>query len=227
MLDTVVFVDSSVKEYFTNEMVLVKVNAEKDTLLARRFHVSGYPTAVLVTNTGEEVDRIVGYAPPDEYLKTIKDYRNGIGTLDDLLTQAGAGPDRELFYKVADKYKYRGGDSAAIAWYTKVVEAGEPTDSLSGEARMALADMHRRAKEYDKSLATFAAIKNDFGTGRFAEAAGIWTAIVYRAMGDTTAAINAFEAFISSYPESEDVGYAKAQVEKLKNPPPPKTDGSK
>jgi len=26
MLDTVVFVDSSVREYFTNEMVLVKVN---------------------------------------------------------------------------------------------------------------------------------------------------------------------------------------------------------
>jgi thioredoxin-like negative regulator of GroEL len=227
MLDTVVFVDPAVKEFFTNDMVLVKVNAEKDSLLARRFHISGYPTAVLVKNDGSEVDRIVGYAPPAEYLKTIQDYQQGIGTLDDLLGQAEASVDRELYYKIAEKYKYRGGDNDAVAWYSKVVEAGEPTDSLSGEARMSLADMQRRSKEYEQSLAAFADIKKDFGTGKFAEAAQIWSAIVYRMMGDTAASISAFEAFVGEYPESDDIGYAKAQIEKLKNPPPPKEEEKK
>lgn len=227
MLDTVVFVDPTVTEFFTNEMVLAKVNAEVDSALARRFHISGYPTAVLVNNDGTEVDRIVGFAPAAEYLKMIKDYEQGIGTLDDLLNQAKTSEDRKLYYDIAEKYKYRGGDEDAIVWYGKVVDAGSPTDSLSGEARMALADMHRRAKEYDKSLAAFAAIKKDFGSGQFAEVADIWSAIVYRVKGDTTAAINAFEKFATDYPESEDLGYVKAQIEKLKNPPPPKDEEGK
>ena len=227
MLDTVVFVDPAVVDFFTKQMVFAKINAEVDTVLAKRFHVSGYPTAVLVKADGSEIDRIVGYMPTAPYLKTIKDYQQGIGTLDDLLNQAKTKEDRKLYFDIADKYKYRGGDEGATEWYDKVISSGEPTDSLSGEARMALADMYRRAKDYDKALDSFASIKKDFGSGMFAETADIWMAVVYRTKGDTAAAINQFEQFIANYPESEDVGYAKSQVEKLKNPPPPKKEEEK
>ena len=219
MLDTVVFVDADVIDYFSNEMILAKINAEVDSTLAREHHISGYPTAVMLRADGSEIDRIVGYMPADAYLKTIKEYEQGIGTLDDLLSRVDDEGDRAMYYEIADKYKYRGGSEEAIDWYGKVIEVGEPTDSLSGEARMAIADMHRRAKEYDEALTIFANVKEDFGTGRFAEAADIWTAIVYRIQGDTTAAIAAFEAFAEEFPESGDIDYVNAQIEKLKNPP--------
>jgi tetratricopeptide (TPR) repeat protein len=218
-LDTVVFVEPKVIDYFTNDMLLAKVNGDLDTVVARKYAVSGFPTAIMLAPDGKEVDRIVGYAPPEEYLKTLVDYKNGIGTLDNLLAIAKDSTDRMLYYNIADKYKYRGGSEQAAEWFAKVIAAGAPTDSLAGESRMALADLQRRAKKYDDALASFVAIEKEFTGLMFAEQASVWQAIVYRQKGDTTAAIGAFEKFVESYPKSEDVEYAKKQIDKLKTPP--------
>jgi len=211
-----VLTDQKAIDYFTNSMVLAKFNAEIDTTVAQRYHVSAYPTAVLVDKNGEEIDRIVGYLETDEFLKTLDDYQNGIGTLADLLNRAQAETDRSLYFEIADKYKYRGAPEQAREWYDKVVAAGEPTDSLSGEARMALADMERRAKNYDKALDDFKAIMTDFAGMQAGTDAEIWRAIVYRQKGDTTDAISVFEQYIDNHPESEDVEYARSQIAKLK-----------
>lgn len=212
------FVNDTVIDFFTNEMVLVKINAEEDTMLAQEYHISGYPTLVLLRPDGTEIDRIPGYLPPEPLLTTLKEYRQGIGTLDDLLSRADTSQDRELYSEIAEKYKYRGGLDEAREWYGKVVATGNPTDSLSGEARLSLADMERRAKNFDAALADYKAVENDFATGMFAENAAIWQAILYRQKGDTDMAVTEFKRFLTEYPNSEDTGYAKRQIEKLMNP---------
>lgn len=212
-------VDSSVIDFFKNEMVLVKVNADVDSMLAREYHVSGYPTVVLTNKDGVEIDRIVGFLPSVEFLKTLRDYEKGIGTLDDLVRRADTLTDRLLFFQIANKYKYRDRSEEAQVWYQRVIDEGEPTDSLSGESHMALADMMRRAKDYDRALVAFGEIKQKFVGSMFAEGADIYTAIVYKQKGDTAQAIAAFENFIKWYPESEDVEYAAKQIEKLKPKP--------
>lgn len=225
MIDTLVFTDAKAIAYFTDDMVLTQINAEVDTALASKYHISGYPTLVLVNATGDEIDRIVGYMPTDDFLQTLKDYQNGIGTLEDLLNRAKTEQDRDLFFEIADKYKYRGGPEEAAVWFTRVIEAGEPTDSLSGEARISLADMQRRAKDYDGALKAYKSVETDFSTGMFAEAAVIWQAIVYRIKGDTATAVSEFERFVATYPESEDVEYAQKQIEKLTAPPEEEKEG--
>ncbi|MBK7140590.1 MAG: hypothetical protein IPH75_00755 [bacterium] len=215
------FVEPKVIDYFTNEMILAKINGDVDTTVARKYFVSGFPTAVMLGPDGKEVDRIVGFAPPDEYLKMIQDYKAGIGTLDDLLNKAKDSVDRSLYYQIADKYKYNGGSDQATEWFGKVIAAGAPTDSLSGESRMALADLQRRAKKLDDAFASYVQIEKDFGGNVFSEGATIWQAIILRQKADTAGAIGAFERFIATYPKSEDVEYAKKQIDKLKTPPPP------
>jgi tetratricopeptide (TPR) repeat protein len=202
-------------------MILAKINGDVDTTVARKYFVSGYPTAVMLGPDGKEVDRIVGYAPPDEYLKMVQDYKAGIGTLNDLLAKAKDSSDRALYFQIADKYKYNGGSDQAAVWFDKVIAAGAPTDSLSGESRMALADLQRRAKKLDDALAAYTQIETEFGGNIFSEQASIWQAIILRQKADTTGAIGAFEKFIEKYPKSEDVEYAKKQIDKLKTPPPP------
>ncbi|NOY88011.1 MAG: thioredoxin fold domain-containing protein [FCB group bacterium] len=215
-LDTEVYTDPKVISLFSHEMVLAKINAEKDTVLANEFHISGFPTIVLTDSDGKEIDRIIGYLPAADFLQTLQNYQKGIGTLADLLQQADTVNDRSLYFEIADKYKYRGGDKEAIKWYQKVIDEGKPTDSLSGESRMALADMFRRAKDYDKALKSFSSIMKDFKRQSFAMDAEIWKAIVYRQKSDTAKAITAFENFIKHYPNSKDVGYATKQINKLK-----------
>jgi len=205
-----------VVDFFTNEMILVKVNGKEDTLLAEKYHISAFPTLVMLDKSGDEVDRVVGYRGPDSFLITLRDYRNGIGTLADLLNKAKTNSDRSLSFEIAEKYKYRGGSDEAAVWYQKVINDGDPRDSLAGESRLALADMPRRAKKYNQALEAFSCIMKDFHGTSFAEEAEVWMAMVYRQKNDTTAAIAAFEEFIKHYPESEDVDYAKKQINKLK-----------
>jgi tetratricopeptide (TPR) repeat protein len=207
--------DSAVIDYFASKVVLAKIDAEQDTALAQTYHVSGYPTLVLTDSDGNEIDRIVGYLESEEFVQTLENYQQGIGTLDDLVSRADSLVDRNLFYEIAEKYKYRGGDVEATEWFQRVIAEGEPTDSLSGESRMALADMYRRGKDYPTAREAFTKIMKEFPGTMFAEAAEIWKAIVYRQEGDTVMAIKSFKEFIKHYPNSEDVEYAQSQVEKL------------
>ncbi|MFH1373946.1 MAG: tetratricopeptide repeat protein [bacterium] len=215
-MNTVVLTDQKVIDFFTNEMVMAKIDGKQDTSLAAAYHIMGYPTLVLVDPQGAEVDRVVGYMPPDSLLIELTNYKNGIGTLVDLLAQAETNNDRSLAYRIAEKYHYRGGTEKATAWYNKVISAGDPHDSLSGECLLAIADVHRRNKEYDAALKTFTTVMTDFEGSMFAENAEVWKAIVYRQMGDTAAAIETFEQFVKHYPESEDVEYAQKQIAGLK-----------
>lgn len=200
-------------------MVLAKIDGEKDSLLKAQHRVSAFPTLVMLDTNGAEVDRIVGYHEPDEFLTTLRNYRKGIGTLADLLNKAETNPDRLLAFEIADKYKYRGGSKDATVWYQKVIDTGDPTDSLSGESRMALADMYRRAKAYESALNAFSGIMKDFEGKFFARDAELWIAIVYKQKGDTLTAIKSYEDFIKHYPESEDVEWAQKQIKKLKGEP--------
>lgn len=212
------FINDTAIDFFTNRMILAKVHAEKDTVTSNRYHAKAYPTSILLKKNGDEVDRIVGYAPTQEFLKTLVDYTNGIGTLENLLARANQETDRTLYLQIADKYKYRGNGPDAQTWYTKIIESGDPLDSLSGEARMAFADFLSRDKEYAKALDAYQKISEEFKTNHGRDAV-LMKAIVYRKMADTTQAIAAFENYISRYPDSEDKEYAEEQIKKLKNLP--------
>ena len=215
-LDTAVFMDQKGIDFFTNKVHLVKIDCDKDSLLAKEQHVSALPTSILFDEDGVEIDRIIGFLEVDDYLKKVEDLQKGIGTLGDLLNRVKTETDRELYLEIAEKYKYRGGSEEAVEWYRRVIDEGDPADSLSGESRMSLADMQRQAKEFDVAIESFRSVIDDFEGRMFAQDAHIWIAIVHRQKGDTSKAIEAFEYYIETFPESEDIEYARGQINKLK-----------
>ena len=220
MLDTVVFDDPKAIAFFTNEMLLVKLNAELDTLTKQRYNIMGYPTSVLVDKEGNEIDRFVGFGETDEYIGTFRNYARGIGTLDDMAARFEVNQNRDSAFAIAEKYKYRGAVAEADQWYDRVVAMGAPTDSLAGEARVAQADAHLRAKDFAPALAMFEQIRADFAGTRFAEDAEIYRAIAFGRQNDTAQAIAAFSEFLDHWPESEAADYAKEQLRKLKGEEP-------
>ena len=122
--------------------------------------------------------------------------------------------------QIVDKYKYRGMFEETNEWCDSVIAAGSPTDSLSGEARMAQAYMLRKANDLDGALAAFAAISEDFDTYHGREAV-IWEAIVLEQQHDTTAAVEMYQNFLDRFGEIDPDGadYCKEQIENLTNPP--------
>lgn len=209
--------DSAAIEYLSNDVVFAKLNGKKDdSTTASDFNIQGYPTFVVIDPEGNEVDRIIGYMPAEDFLQTLEDYKAGIGTLDDLLAQAEDSTDRELYFKIADKYKYRGLSNDAESWYTKVISAGEPTDSMSAEGKFAIADMYLRNDLYDDAIDRFKNIKQEFDGEQLDEVASIYIPYTYMQKGDTVNAISNFELFIQEFPESEDVEYAEGKIKALK-----------
>jgi len=148
--------------YFTDEVVLGKINAEVDSSLADSRHIMGYPTFVMLDAEGNEIDRLVGYLDVDEFIDMFNNYRNGIGTLEALVASAADSVDRTLFYEIADKYKWRGLTENALDWYDKVMKMGEAKDSMAQECLMAIGDMYSRNKEYEKALEHYQKVAADF-----------------------------------------------------------------
>lgn len=211
--------DQKAIDFFSNKVVLTKINGKEDTVLAQTYKISAYPTSVLINKDGVEIDRIVGYAEVDEFLKNITDYQQGIGTLDDLLGKIEVNFTREMAYEIADKYKYRSALEEAKIWYKKVIETGEFTDSLSGECRMSLANMYYRNKDYDKSISNYKSIIKDFKDSELDEIANIWIGLAILKKGDTTNAITQFENFVKEFPNSEDIEYVEGRLRGLKGIP--------
>ena len=75
--------------------VCLHVDAEKGegVELAKRYAAHGFPTLVVVDAAGDEVDRIVGYLPPEKFLAEIARIRSGEGTLPALKAKVDASPD--------------------------------------------------------------------------------------------------------------------------------------
>lgn len=70
---------------------------------------TGLPLLVYLNNNGEEIDRILGYLPPDQYLSRIRDIHNGINTFLSLKNKFDGGSRNvdilSLLAQKCDSYK--------------------------------------------------------------------------------------------------------------------------
>jgi len=121
-----VFTTKDFADYINANYVALKLNGDTDLgrKLRNNWLVPGYPTMVLFTAEGEEIDRIVGFGgKKDEYFQTVKDYTNGKNTLKDLMVQVENDPNNaRLYFDIANKYNDRGEDEKALHYYEKVLE---------------------------------------------------------------------------------------------------------
>lgn len=72
-LDTITWKDPKVLAWAAAHCVAIKLDAEKETEIAKRFHVDAYPTILLLRADGTEIDRLVGYCDPEKFLSDAGD----------------------------------------------------------------------------------------------------------------------------------------------------------
>ena len=147
--------DPKVLEYFEKEgYILISVNPEKDRVAEKRFRVYGYPTMIVFDKNGKEIDRILGYMDSSELIKTIEDFKKGIGTLDYMLKEyAKDGENLDLIFEIATKYIARAEFQKAIDMLNIVLQKAEKKKSREDiiKALMRKAYAYYKWKRFSKA----------------------------------------------------------------------------
>lgn len=97
--------------------------------LIEQYKISGFPSVVFVDSAGEEIDRIIGYLPPDKFLSEIQRIQSGENTIPDLFNRATENPeDFNIWKLLAQKYEDRGDLPSAVEVWESIAEAniGDP-----------------------------------------------------------------------------------------------------
>jgi hypothetical protein len=67
-LDETTWADERVRSWLREKVIALRIDAGKEPALARRLHVEACPTILLLAADGTEIDRLVGYRAPDQFL---------------------------------------------------------------------------------------------------------------------------------------------------------------
>ena len=88
-LDADTFSDERVIAFAKQNLISKKIDAEKGTgpEQKKKYRVKGYPTILFLDNQGVEIDRIVGYRPPEEFLNELNRIKNGENTISEILAR--------------------------------------------------------------------------------------------------------------------------------------------
>jgi thioredoxin-related protein len=76
-MDLTTWLDPAVAASLDAHAISLRIDAEKETKLAARYHINLYPTMVFVRPDGSVVDRLLGFLAPDKFLSDFKDLLAG------------------------------------------------------------------------------------------------------------------------------------------------------
>ncbi len=112
---------------------------------------------------GNEVDRIVGYMPPKEYLAEMTRIRNGINTIPDLVKQLQNDPDNaDLLMNLAGKVESSSGLKAAMTYWEMLFGLDGIDATVHSTASLKMALYHAKENSDPETLVSF--INNETNT---------------------------------------------------------------
>tara|TARA_B100000945_G_scaffold312717_1_gene307651 strand:+ start:1429 stop:2316 length:888 start_codon:yes stop_codon:yes gene_type:complete len=124
-LDADTFTNEEVQAFSKENFISLKINASDKVgnSLFKKYNCKGLPHLLFIENNGNEIDRIIGYHEPGEYLTKIKNITQRKNTLDDYLNQFKNGNVAiENLANIARKYEDRNNINKAEEFYKLLIE---------------------------------------------------------------------------------------------------------
>lgn len=82
LLDSTTWRDAKVIALLEQDAIPLKIDAEKEAALSRKYAIEAYPTILLLRPDGSVLDRMVGYQTPEAFIASFQSALKGITTLD-------------------------------------------------------------------------------------------------------------------------------------------------
>ena len=154
-LDADTYTDERVIEFAKQNLISKKIDAEKDSGPEQKikYRVRGYPTILLLDTDGNEVDRIVGYRPPDEFLSELKRIKSRDNTISDLTDRHEQDPDHyPTQIALAKKYILVNLPDSASQLLDNVYSGQQNRSQLDFSLALSLGQLYYQIGSLDKSI---------------------------------------------------------------------------
>lgn len=207
MLDKEVYVVPEVIREL-GRLVTFKVDVDKPEYeeLTDNFHIFNYPTLVLCEPDGTEVDRFLGFRPPDEFLEVVHDYLAGRNTLADVEARLAQTPhDPQLLLQAGTKRAHLLDQELARDRLARAIigDAGNSA-GVASAAITELADLDWKLGNYDQAIATYRRVLDSYPDSGEAEEALHMIAYCQRKQGDLEGMVDTYREMVRRNPE--DIG---------------------
>ncbi|MDI6809409.1 MAG: outer membrane protein assembly factor BamD [Candidatus Eisenbacteria bacterium] len=202
---------------FSKNFIVTKVNADKDTTLARGFRVAGYPTTIVLRPSGDEADRVVGYAKPHEFVSKVNDYLAGKGTLSAMLAEE---PSRASDYKfldeVGEKLRDHGMFAEANQRFEIIVNGDKTNQSgIADDALFAMGRIALKQKRFADAVSNFSMLGEMFPESEISGDASFFVGYTYGKSGDKDKAVEKYREFLARFPKHEERDWVKKEIKKI------------
>jgi thiol-disulfide isomerase/thioredoxin len=132
-LDKLTWPDKDVQEWVAKMAVAIKLDAEKEVEIAKRYHVESYPTILFLKNDGSEIDRIIAFKQPAEFLEEAKNALAGKDAVDRVKQKmSGRESDPMERQKLGDAFVQKGKYPEALAEYLWCFDHGRDARGYGG-----------------------------------------------------------------------------------------------
>ena len=154
-LDTDTYTDQRVIEFAKKNLISKKIDAEKNNgpQQKKKYRVMGYPTILLLDSEGNEIDRIVGYRPSDEFLNELNRIKNRENTLSDLITRYKKNINNSsVKIDLAEKYILTNLPDSARSLLDNIYSYQKKKHQLDFSVSFNLSQLYYKIRSLDRSI---------------------------------------------------------------------------
>ncbi|HVP58814.1 MAG TPA: thioredoxin family protein [bacterium] len=179
----------------------VSIDADRDTALCAEYDIQLYPTIVIMDAYGGEIERLVGYYSPDEFLSRLSSIRlRDALVADTFRREEQSANDPRFLMDFADLLRNVGTYDAALLRYEKAADLDK--NNLLGiyeEATYAMAECDLLAGKYREAGDRFSFFVKSNGSSDRCGEATVLAALCYERARDRADAIAMLEAYLKSF----------------------------
>ena len=152
MLDADTFSNKNVVNYTNQNFIPFKINAESKSgmKLFNQFKGTGYPFMIFIDSNNNEIERLYGYLPPENFITKLENITKGVNTFSDLHGKYLLGDkSAETMFILANKALIRGEDSLSIVLYKSVIIHKNVSWDMFHQSKVGLGKIYLKSDQLD------------------------------------------------------------------------------
>ena len=195
----------------------VSLDADRDTAACAEYDIRLYPTIIVMDAFGGEVDRMVGYHSPDEFLKRLSSIRLRDALVSEMFAREEQSTgDIGFLMSFADLLRNVGTYRAALLRYERAAQMDSGNRlGICEEATYAMAECSLLAGEYSEAGDGFRTFATSNPASERRGEAVILGALCYERARERRAAIQMLETYLGD-PGGQFDGFARERLAALK-----------